>query len=110
MSTKPTPRKHAEVIKAWADGHTIQFRTDLDAPWTDVSSSQQHPQWLDDCEYRVKPAAPEVKWLWAVRSHHSSTWAMVTKFMSPTEAAAMERNANVDVTRLEWSRTEFPQE
>lgn len=45
------PHKHAEVIKAWADGATIQFR-EIDGGWYDLTA--QYPRW-DHPEYRVKP-------------------------------------------------------
>ena len=45
-----TPHKHAEVIKAWADGEQIQYRDRPDADWKNC-----HPSWALDYEYRVKP-------------------------------------------------------
>lgn len=44
-----TPRKHAELIKAWADGAEIQYR--YGNHWVDVSC----PAWLDSDIYRLKP-------------------------------------------------------
>ena len=44
-----TPHKHAELIKAWADGAEIEYR-DLDAPW----HVRPHPNWLGNGEYRIK--------------------------------------------------------
>lgn len=54
-----TPHKHAEVIKAWADGATIQvFSSDiLDNEWIDCPN----PGWSFSCFYRVKKAA-KMKW------------------------------------------------
>ena len=46
------PHKHAEVIKAWADGAQIQFRLVPDDEWEDIHD----PTWVSDVEYRVKPA------------------------------------------------------
>lgn len=48
-----TPHKHAEVIKAWADGATIQVRGLCSDPWEDIKS----PSWWVGNEYRVKPIA-----------------------------------------------------
>lgn len=45
-----TPHKHAEVIKAWADGATIQFKR-INGDWQDISD----PLWTPMCSYRVKP-------------------------------------------------------
>ena len=48
------PHKHAEVIKAWADGHTIQYRNGTTNPyWTDMPICS--PNWHEDVEYRIKP-------------------------------------------------------
>lgn len=43
------PRKHATLIKAWADGAEIQILTDKRG-WRDCPS----PTWYGD-EYRIKP-------------------------------------------------------
>lgn len=53
------PRKHAEVIKAWADGAEIEcrFPTDTYPEWTDTGD----PGWYDNWEYRVKPQPKKYK-------------------------------------------------
>jgi len=43
------PHKHAEAIKAWADGHTIQARDGI-FEWTDIPN----PTWQLNLEYRIK--------------------------------------------------------
>lgn len=48
-----TPRPHAELIKKWADGHTIQWRIHESVEWESVKD----PSWNPDYQYRVKPAA-----------------------------------------------------
>lgn len=48
------PHKHAELIKAWADGKQIQFRNTPNGEWRDVTSS--YPSWTSDF-YRIKPEA-----------------------------------------------------
>lgn len=45
-----TPHKHAELIKAWADGYEIQYQTD-GSGWFDI----EDPSWHEDTEYRIKP-------------------------------------------------------
>lgn len=52
----PTPHKHAEFIKAWADGAEIESRPYSDSKWAACPC----PAWSDTGEYRIKPAAP--KW------------------------------------------------
>lgn len=46
------PHKHAELIKAWADGAEIQFRYNANIPWSDVEGACG---WDIDCEFRIKP-------------------------------------------------------
>ncbi|UOF77716.1 hypothetical protein [Caudoviricetes sp.] len=43
------PHKHAEIIKAWADGAEIQAKSDN--VWLDC----RNPEWFHNAEYRIKP-------------------------------------------------------
>lgn len=45
-----TPHKHAELIKAWADGAEIQQQM-TDGSWID----KETPTWWRECFYRIKP-------------------------------------------------------
>lgn len=45
------PHKHAEVIKAWADGAEIELWCEGDGLWLPCPG----PSWDDSLEYRVKP-------------------------------------------------------
>jgi len=47
------PHKHAEVIKAWADGAVIQYR-DEGGFWADVTTGT--PTFRVERHYRIKPA------------------------------------------------------
>lgn len=98
-------QKHAELIKAWADGLDIQYRNPqhLYPQWRDI----RDPVWRDDCEYRVKPEEkkPVVRWLWAW--HNLQVWS-TTEFYTQEELA--EKGFDLSrAIRLEWSRTEFPE-
>lgn len=58
------PHKHAEVIKAWADGARIECRCKGDTTWLGFGENIT-PRWLEDYEYRVKPekkTAGQVYW------------------------------------------------
>ena len=46
-----TPHKHAELIKAWADGAEIEYWGVYDNRWFDATC----PDWNPDVKYRVKP-------------------------------------------------------
>ena len=60
------PHKHAELIKAWADGAEIQVKggghfTD-DPIWMDI----EHPSWRDGIDYRIKPKTIKYRnFLWS---------------------------------------------
>ena len=45
------PHVHAEVIKAWADGAEIEYRTVGHSNWEITTN----PFWNTDTQYRVKP-------------------------------------------------------
>jgi hypothetical protein len=45
------PHKHAELIKAWADGAEIEYRMIGTEKWVQLDI----PSWFADEEYRIKP-------------------------------------------------------
>ena len=45
-----TPHKHAELIKAWADGAEIEIESPKDGKWY-----PSVPDWLTTWNYRIKP-------------------------------------------------------
>ena len=47
------PHKHAELIKAWADGAEIQYKDEL-GEW-ETWDGYNAPPWYPDEEYRIKP-------------------------------------------------------
>jgi hypothetical protein len=48
------PRKHAALIKAWADGAIIQFKeVAYGREWENCLNNK--PEWHEGTEYRVKP-------------------------------------------------------
>lgn len=59
MSNKLTPHPHAEIIKAWADGHTIEYKFPDEEKWHIIVNS---PSFCPDIEYRIyKEPKPDVK-------------------------------------------------
>ena len=52
MNVGKKPHKHAEVIKAWADGAEIQVKFKEDGEWVDVRCDIS---WSENYHYRVKP-------------------------------------------------------
>jgi hypothetical protein len=52
-----TPHKHADVIKAWADGNTVQYKA-LNGKWEDLippNPLETMPFFQVQNEYRIKP-------------------------------------------------------
>lgn len=93
--------KHAELIKAWADGAEIQIKNTRTGEWLDINSNFN---WVDEYEYRIKPEEKKlvVRWLWAYKI--TSGWR-TTDFLSEEDAAKCFWLR--DYMRLDWSRTEF---
>lgn len=54
-NTGGTPRRHAELIKRWADGETIEFKNDA-GDWVVVREAHY---WSDRGQYRVKSRSNE---------------------------------------------------
>ena len=46
-----TPHKHAELIKAWADGAEIEFYSEPSKQWIFTA----FPSWIPDYQFRIKP-------------------------------------------------------
>lgn len=94
--------KHAEIIKAWADGAEIQCKQ-RDDSWCTLDK----PLWSNACEYRIKPEEknPVVRWLWAIETD-ANTWDQYTLFMTEEEARK-KMACKYRYVRLDWSRTEF---
>ena len=57
MTKTYTPHVHAETIKAWADGKTIQFKAKDSDEWDDANcnSASKHLMFYTDYFYRIKP-------------------------------------------------------
>jgi hypothetical protein len=51
------PHKHAELIKAWADGAEIERKCDMTGQWDLI----KNPAWCVAFEYRIKPQPKIVK-------------------------------------------------
>lgn len=65
-----TPHKHAELIKAWADGAEIEAWSNKKQEWISIINA---PIWMDDIEYRVKPELkPDIVRMYCVNASHDS--------------------------------------
>jgi len=98
--------KHAELIKAWADGAEIQKIYIGVFPSEEQWDDDPSPDWDDDRWYfRIKPEEkkPVVRWLWASFCQMDKSWKCGERFYSDAEMN------KVGLVKLEWSRTEFPE-
>lgn len=50
------PHKHAELIKAWADGANIQFYSQLSNKWKNCNNN--NPSWFENMQYRIESNDP----------------------------------------------------
>jgi hypothetical protein len=57
------PHKHAELIKAWADGAEIEYNGVYDEEWQRLYDGKwqkvSDPSWPEHYEYRIKPEKSE---------------------------------------------------
>ena len=97
------PHKHAELIKAWADGAEIQAKLSRTNEWIDVVNFN----WSEDYEFRIKPKEkkPVVRWLWAYKTDNE--WQIGSYFLVEEEEAKKVYRSGYQC--LDWSRTEFPE-
>lgn len=101
------PHKHAELIKAWADGAQIQSRWDMTdgKGWSDWRDEAESPEWFIDWEYRIKPEGkkPVVRWKCVYKSANGY-WTETEYFYTDEEIKQCKGH-----TKLEYTRTEFPE-
>ena len=96
------PHKHAELIKAWADGAEIEFWSTLDRKWYQTDK----PSWDENKKYRIKSTKKKtvVRWLWAYQIANG-LWNIGSNLQTQEEAE--ENYPKESLIRLDWSRTEF---
>jgi hypothetical protein len=94
--------KHADLIKQWADGAQIQWFHDHYGIWQDIVSS---PYWMDGVQYRIKPEEkqPVVRWKCVYKSANGY-WTETNYFYTDEEIKQCKGH-----TKLEYTRTEFPE-
>lgn len=102
VSTEKKAHKHAELIKLWAAGESVQVRRSEFDEWSDTDL----PTWSLEFEYRIKPEEkkPVVRWLWTYEC--AGGWYTCNFFR--TEEEMLEYHDKDSIIKLEWTRTEFP--
>ena len=77
------PHKHAELIKAWADGAEIQVKyTDDPQYWVD----KNYPSWHPDDQYRIKPEPkPDVnEYVFVKNAYEPISWNCIANNLKLT--------------------------
>ena len=97
--------KHAEVIKAWADGHTVQHYSAVNEKWIDLNPEMRNWR-ADDYEYRIKPTEKVVRWLW-LSKQYDGMWHTGTTYMTEPQAHDYFGVYRQKYKKLDWSREEF---
>jgi len=98
--------KHAEAIKAWADGAEIEYLAQGSQEWKPIFEGWSWDNSLV-AECRIKPKQPVVRWMWAWEE--CGMWCLSDTFMTEEEAKELEAESKCRYVKLEWTRTEFPE-
>jgi hypothetical protein len=85
------PHKHAELIKAWADGAEIE-ELHLKKGWQPFTDG--HWMECDSWDYRIKPQPKPDTQYWLRTYEHSGGSIFTPYFLSPTEV----QPANIKLT------------
>lgn len=95
------PHKHAALIKAWADGAEIEFWSSPDNKWY----LTERPSWDAGKTYRIKPEEkkPVVRWKCVYKS--ANGYLTETEYFYTDEEIKQCKG----YTKLEYTRTEFPE-
>ena len=105
--------KHAELIKAWADGAEIQRYVIVELI---VEAGTDEWDWIDDAnpdwhpkrKYRIKPKEKQkVKmWQWVMRSNPEASYFVTSNFYSSEEVANTEYPYHELLQRADWTEIE----
>ena len=96
------PHKHADLIKAWADGATIEA-LQHDGSWSICSS----PNWMENVTFRVVKERI-VRWQW-VSIYTSGIPQLSHYFYTEAEAMGAFKDGVTVIGKAEWTRMEFDQ-
>lgn len=86
MTTEKKPHKHADILRAIADGITVQFLNDEDGAWID---RQDDPDAIDPIandyfEWRIKPEVkPDVFALYSVGEYCGEVFGPKVEWAGP---------------------------
>lgn len=86
------PHKYAKVIKAWADGEPVQYKTNDEGDWKDFDYPHMYPAW-NNHEWRIKPEK-KTGWIFIQTNHspvrtNSNSVHYPNQFIYETQEEAM---------------------
>ena len=101
-STK-NPRKHAELIKQWADDDSLEIQVycEVHKAWIDISNII----WSEHNEYRIKTKMV-TKWQWAYRIRQDYPEISLISLTEEDVKSYPGVNPNT-LTKLDWTAKEF---
>lgn len=92
-----TPHRHADVIKAWADGAEIEFKEAVsNNAWRDCP----YPIWDYKFDYRVKPSPKYVPFTWEDREFLRGKWIRNISYEIVIYSISRERVNDMTFSRL----------
>ena len=65
MKFSDLPKDQQQVLTAWMNGETMQYKSVVSGEWRDVTAEEEMAHCLFDRELRVKPKEPVVTYLYA---------------------------------------------
>ena len=92
--------KHAELIKAWADGAQIQWK-DCHGDWNDcMSYGNNRPAWHPEDEYRIKPEETSERIMYIYNNRQDGkTWISPFKYQEGYENEGCMYMGSIKVMR-----------
>lgn len=107
MGAAMTPRVHADVIKAWADGAQIQYRTSNHSEWTDWDLATADTPSFSTCwQWRVKTAPVKLVYRVALMREPSGGDFFLDLARSLADAAKVYADDNFVDWAGEWEMVE----
>lgn len=98
------PHKHAELIKAWADGADIEGWSPVHKNWVVCRG----PNWNSPtAEFRIK-SEKVVRWQW-ISVYKGEPPQISRNFYTESEAMDAYKPGVSIVAKADWTRTEFDQ-
>lgn len=102
------PHKHAEAIKAWADGKTIEYKGPNMTEWKVLlPAGSSMAQWRDEVEYRVKQEPFRLYFVLAKNTYSGELWSGTSYQDKELAKKTLDNTVAVALLSLELDRETF---